>query len=212
MPTDQTPQHSTTQQQLVLASGNPGKLKEFQQLLGGVGFDILPQNQFDYPEAIEDGLSFVENAIIKARHACQHTGLPALADDSGLEVDALNGQPGIYSARFAGPDATDADNNQKLLNSLVGLLSTERSARFHCVLVYMRHAQDPTPIICHGSWEGQILQQLSGGNGFGYDPLFFVPEQDCAAAELDKQTKNKISHRGRAMRQLLVQLNQRAQS
>jgi len=197
-----------TEQKIVLASGNKGKLKEFQQLLGQVGFEVLPQSDFDFPEAIEDGLSFVENAIIKARHACQQTGLPALADDSGLEVDALRGQPGIYSARFAGEDATDADNNQKLLDSLKGLPSQERSARFHCVLVYMRHSEDPTPIICHGQWEGQILQQLSGNNGFGYDPLFYVPELDCASAELSKAEKNKISHRGKAMQALLAQLRQ----
>jgi len=197
-----------TEQKIVLASGNKGKLKEFQQLLGQVGFEVLPQSDFDFPEAIEDGLSFVENAIIKARHACQQTGLPAMADDSGLEVDALRGQPGIYSARFAGEDATDADNNQKLLDSLKGLPSQERSARFHCVLVYMRHSEDPTPIICHGQWEGQILQQLSGNNGFGYDPLFYVPELDCASAELSKAEKNKISHRGKAMQALLAQLRQ----
>jgi len=197
-----------TEQKIVLASGNKGKLKEFQQLLGQVGFEVLPQSDFDFPEAIEDGLSFVENAIIKARHACQQTGLPAMADDSGLEVDALRGQPGIYSARFAGEDATDADNNQKLLDSLKGLPSQERSARFHCVLVYMRHSEDPTPIICHGQWEGQILQQLSGSNGFGYDPLFYVPELDCASAELSKAEKNKISHRGKAMQALLAQLRQ----
>jgi len=197
-----------TEQKIVLASGNKGKLKEFQQLLGQVGFEVLPQSDFDFPEATEDGLSFVENAIIKARHACLQTGLPAMADDSGLEVDALRGQPGIYSARFAGEGASDADNNQKLLNSLVGLPSQERSARFHCVLVYMRHSEDPTPIICHGQWEGQILQQLSGSNGFGYDPLFYVPELDCASAELSKAEKNKISHRGKAMQALLAQLRQ----
>lgn len=199
---------ANTEQKIVLASGNKGKLKEFQQLLGQAGFEVVAQTEFDYPEAVEDGLSFVENAIIKARHACQHTGLPAIADDSGLEVDALQGKPGIYSARFAGEAATDADNNQKLLNSLVGLISSERSARFHCVLVYMRHSEDPTPIICHGQWEGRILQQLSGSNGFGYDPLFYVPELDCASAELSKEEKNKISHRGKAMKALLGQLSQ----
>jgi len=198
----------STAQKIVLASGNKGKLKEFQLLLGQEGFEVLPQSDFDFPEAIEDGLSFVENAIIKARHACRHTGLPAMADDSGLAVDALRGQPGIYSARFAGEGASDADNNQKLLNSLVGLPTQERRARFHCVLVYMRHSEDPTPIICHGQWEGQILQQLSGDNGFGYDPLFYVPELDCASAELSKEQKNKISHRGKAMKVLLAQLSQ----
>jgi len=208
MPNTTQSNAANTEQKIVLASGNKGKLKEFQQLLGQVGFEVLPQSDFDFPEATEDGLSFVENAIIKARHACLQTGLPAMADDSGLEVDALRGQPGIYSARFAGEGASDADNNQKLLNSLVGLPSQERSARFHCVLVYMRHSEDPTPIICHGQWEGQILQQLSGSNGFGYDPLFYVPELDCASAELSKAEKNKISHRGKAMQALLAQLRQ----
>jgi len=207
MPNEPKTQPSTAQK-IVLASGNKGKLKEFQLLLGQEGFEVLPQSDFDFPEAIEDGLSFVENAIIKARHACRHTGLPAMADDSGLAVDALRGQPGIYSARFAGEGASDADNNQKLLNSLVGLSTQERRARFHCVLVYMRHSEDPTPIICHGQWEGQILQQLSGDNGFGYDPLFYVPELDCASAELSKEQKNKISHRGKAMKVLLAQLSQ----
>jgi len=207
MPNEPKTQPSTAQK-IVLASGNKGKLKEFQLLLGQEGFEVLPQSDFDFPEAIEDGLSFVENAIIKARHACRHTGLPAMADDSGLAVDALRGQPGIYSARFAGEGASDADNNQKLLNSLVGLPTQERRARFHCVLVYMRHSEDPTPIICHGQWEGQILQQLSGDNGFGYDPLFYVPELDCASAELSKEQKNKISHRGKAMKVLLAQLSQ----
>lgn len=195
-------------QRVVLASGNRGKLQEFQSLLAGVGFDVVPQSEFDVPDADETGLSFVENAIIKARHACQLTGLPAIADDSGLEVDALLGRPGIYSSRFAGVDGEDKDaaNNQKLLNSLEGLSQSERSARFQCVLVFMRHADDPTPLICQGSWEGLILHQAAGEGGFGYDPLFFVPEKNCASAELDKAEKNSISHRGKAMQQLLVLL------
>ncbi len=198
-------QHS---QRIVLASGNRGKLQEFQSLLADVGFDVVPQSEFDVPDADETGLSFVENAIIKARHACQLTGLPAIADDSGLEVDALLGKPGIYSSRFAGVDGEDKDaaNNQKLLNSLEGLSQSERSARFQCVLVFMRHADDPTPLICQGSWEGLILHQAAGEGGFGYDPLFFVPEKNCASAELDKAEKNSISHRGKAMQQLLVLL------
>lgn len=192
-------------QRVVLASGNRGKLKEFQYLLSSVGFEVLPQSEFDVCDADETGLSFVENAIIKARHACQLTGLPAIADDSGLEVDALLGKPGIYSSRFAGVDGDDKDaaNNQKLLNSLEGLSQGERTARFQCVLVYMRHAEDPTPLICQASWEGLILHQAAGEGGFGYDPLFFVPEKNCASAQLDKADKNAISHRGKAMQKLL---------
>lgn len=202
--TDPTP-HS---RRIVLASGNAGKLKEFQSLLSDAGFEVVPQSEFDVSDADETGLSFVENAILKARHACRATGLPALADDSGLEVDALLGKPGIYSSRFAGEDGKDKDsaNNQKLLNSLTGLSQAERSARFQCVLVYMRHAEDPTPVIAQGSWEGQILHKISGAGGFGYDPLFYVTERDCSAAELSKADKNAISHRGKAMKQLLSQL------
>lgn len=199
---------TSSQQRVVLASGNAGKLREFQTLLADVGFEVIPQSEFQVPDADETGLSFVENAIIKARHACQLTGLPAIADDSGLEVDALQGKPGIYSSRFAGVEGADKDaaNNQKLLNSLEGLAQAERTARFQCVLVYMRHAEDPTPVICQGSWEGLILHQASGSGGFGYDPLFYVPEKDCASAELDKTEKNAISHRGKAMKQLLEKL------
>ncbi len=199
-------QSQSQPQTVVLASGNAGKLKELQHLLSDCGLDIQSQSAFEVPEAVEDGLSFVENAIKKARNACQHTGFAAIADDSGLEVDALQGQPGIYSSRFAGVDASDSDNNNKLLNSLTGLTQAERSARFQCVLVYMRHAEDPSPIICQGSWEGRILQRQSGEGGFGYDPLFFVPEKGCAAAELSKAEKSAISHRGKAMAQLLQQL------
>ena len=197
-------QHDT----LILASGNAGKLRELQQMLASCGLQVRSQQEFDVPEAIEDGLSFVENAIIKARNACQHTGLPAIADDSGIEVDALQGKPGIYSARFAGPDANDATNNAKLLNSLEGLPQEKRNARYQCVLVYMRHAEDPSPIICQGSWEGRILFEQAGCGGFGYDPLFWVPEHDCSSAELNKELKNAISHRGKAMAQLLAQLQQ----
>lgn len=189
--------------QIVLASGNKGKLKEFNQVLGDLGVEVVPQSQFNVPDADETGLSFVENAIIKARHACQLTGLSALADDSGLEVDALNGAPGIYSARFAGPNATDADNNRKLLQLLEGTSPEHRSARFRCVLVFMRHAEDPTPLICQGSWEGQILPLPQGENGFGYDPLFLVPGLDIASAQLPPEQKNKISHRGQAVQQLI---------
>ncbi len=197
----------TPSQRVVLASGNAGKLKEFQALLANCGLEVLPQSEFNVSDVEETGLSFVENAILKARHACQATSLPAIADDSGLEVDALRGQPGIYSARFAGVDNDrDKANNQKLLNSLEGLAQEERRARFQCVLVYMRHAEDPTPIICQGTWEGRILHQPSGDSGFGYDPLFYVPEQQCSAAELSKAEKNAISHRGQALQQLLARL------
>jgi XTP/dITP diphosphohydrolase len=192
---------------VILASGNAGKLREFQQLLNGCGFDVVPQVDFFSENAEETGLTFVENAIIKARYACIKTGLPAIADDSGIEVDALNGRPGIYSARYAGESASDADNNQKLLQELEGVPAEERTARYHAVLAFMRHAEDPTPILCHGVWEGVILTEPRGDGGFGYDPLFFVPSHNCASAELDKAEKNRISHRGKAMQELLDKLS-----
>jgi XTP/dITP diphosphohydrolase len=192
---------------IVLATGNRGKLAEFQQLLQHSGITVLPQSEFDVPDCDETGLTFVENAILKARHAAQITGLPALADDSGLEVDALQGAPGIYSARFAGA-ATDVDaaNNRKLLELLHDIPEAERSARFQCVLVFMRHARDPAPLICQGTWEGRILATARGNQGFGYDPLFLVPAQAASAAELSAELKNRISHRGQAMAQLLTKL------
>ncbi len=191
---------------IVLASSNPGKLKEFQNLLAGEGFDVLPQSEFSIPDAEETGLTFVENAIIKARNACFHSKLPALADDSGIEVDALNGAPGIYSARFSGSDATDDKNNLRLLAELKNLPKAKRTARYQCLLVYMEHADDPTPIICQGSWEGYILEKPIGTNGFGYDPLFFVPTHNCSSAQLIKDVKNSISHRAIAMQKLLKEL------
>lgn len=191
-------------EKIVLASGNAGKLKEFQQLLEPKGIDVITQSSLSIPEAEETGLSFVENAIIKARNACQYSGLPALADDSGLEVDVLAGKPGIYSARFAGADAKDIDNNRKLLKELVEVAETDRTARFQCLLVFMRHAEDPTPQIFQGTWEGRILTTASGNNGFGYDPLFFVPEKNCSSAELPAGIKNRISHRGKAIAQLVA--------
>jgi XTP/dITP diphosphohydrolase len=193
---------------IILASGNAGKLREFQQLLGGCGFDIYPQSEFFSESAEEAGLTFVENALIKARYACQKTGLPAIADDSGIEVDALNGRPGIYSARYAGAGADDQKNNALLLQELADVPDEKRTARYHAVLVYMRHAEDSTPIICHGTWEGKILREAKGTGGFGYDPLFYVPTHDCASAELSKDEKNKISHRGKAMAELLAKLSQ----
>jgi len=189
--------------QLVLASGNKGKLAEFSQLFADKNIEVIPQNQFDTPEAEETGLSFVENAIIKARNACKYSGLPSLADDSGLEVDALQGAPGIYSARYAGADASDQDNYLKLLEALKDVPEEQRTARFQCVLVYMRHENDPTPQVFQGSWEGKILVEPAGSEGFGYDPVFFVESQNCAAAELSKADKNSISHRGQAIQELL---------
>ncbi len=191
---------------IVLASNNLGKVKEFQALLHGAGIEIKAQVEFNISEAEETGLSFVENAIIKARHASQHAQLPAIADDSGLEVDFLKGAPGIYSSRFSGLDATDASNNTRLLELLHGVPVQQRSARFQCLLVFMRHAEDPTPLICQGTWEGHILSTPHGDNGFGYDPLFFVPERQCSSAQLSPKDKNQFSHRGKAISLLLQHL------
>ena len=193
-------------QRIVLASGNPGKVREFNELLSSHGFEIVPQSDFEVPEVEETGLSFVENAILKARNAARHSGLPAIADDSGLEVDALQGAPGIYSARYAGPDASDQENYEKLLNALNGVPDAERTARFQCLLVFMRHAADPTPLICQGTWEGRILHAPQGDNGFGYDPVFYVPEEDCSSAELPPEVKNRLSHRGQALQKLVKAL------
>jgi XTP/dITP diphosphohydrolase len=181
---------------VVLATGNPGKVKEMQRELQAFGLTVLPQSEFDIPEAIEDGLSFVENAIKKARHACRHTGLPSIADDSGLEVDALEGAPGIYSARYA-DGLGDTANNVKLLGALDG--QQNRTARYQCVIAYMRHAKDPTPILCHGSWEGEIALSSAGTNGFGYDPIFYVAKHHCNAAELNADQKKLLSHRAKAL-------------
>lgn len=187
---------------LVLASGNAGKLAELQHALADFGVELISQKTLGVSDAIENGLSFVENAIIKARHAAAITGLPALADDSGLEVDYLKGAPGIYSARYSGEGATDARNNEKLLTALKDVPPEKRSARFVCVLVYMRHAHDPMPLICQGTWEGRILEQADGEGGFGYDPLFYVTELNTSAARLSKTEKNAISHRGKALAEL----------
>lgn len=185
---------------LVLATGNKGKLREMRSILGATDWEVVPQSEFNCPDAIEDGLSFVENAIKKARHACAFIGLAAIADDSGLEVDALEGAPGIYSARYAGEGASDEANLQKLLRALQSVPESRRTARFRCVMVYMRHENDPSPLICEGSWEGRIALQKQGDNGFGYDPVFYVPTHDCSAAELSAEQKNAISHRGQALR------------
>jgi XTP/dITP diphosphohydrolase len=189
---------------VVLASGNRGKVREINQILAGLDFEVVPQTEFDVPEIEETGLSFVENAILKARNAAQHTGLPAIADDSGLEVDALRGAPGIYSARYAGIGAGDEANLKKLLEELQAVPGAERTARFQCLMVFMEHGMDPTPIICQGSWEGQITEAPAGENGFGYDPVFYVPSHDCTAAQLSAEEKNRLSHRGQAL-QLLMQ-------
>tara|TARA_R110001583_G_scaffold177418_2_gene332555 strand:+ start:60958 stop:61575 length:618 start_codon:yes stop_codon:yes gene_type:complete len=184
---------------IVLASGNKGKLREFAQLFAPLDIEVVPQSEFDVPEAEETGLSFVENAIIKARNACEHTGLPAIADDSGIEVDYLLGAPGIYSARFAGENATDQDNLNALLTALIDVPDRERAARYQCLLVMMRHAKDPTPLICQADWQGRILHAPMGDKGFGYDPIFWVPELLCSAAQLSSEQKHVISHRGKAM-------------
>lgn len=215
-------------ERIVLASGNAGKLAELQQLLSPLAVTLVRQSELGIDEADETGLTFLENAILKARHASRLSGLPALADDSGLAVDALGGAPGIYSARYAEHELDGADdslelrdsrepkdsrelkdsaNNRKLLAALSGVPDAERSARFHCILVYLRHADDPVPLVCHGQWAGRILHEPAGAGGFGYDPLFWVPDQQCSSAELPAAVKNRLSHRGQAMQQLLAQLN-----
>lgn len=191
----------------VLASGNKGKLKEFTEIFTQYGVEVFPQSQFNVVEVPETGTTFVENAIIKARHAAQVTGMAAIADDSGLEVDLLDGAPGIYSARYAGEDATETDNYIKLLKALKDH-TNGRTARFQCILVYMRHAKDPTPIICQAAWEGHIGFEAKGENGHGYDPIFIPNEHICTAAELNRDEKNRLSHRGKAMEILINKMQQ----
>lgn len=186
---------------IVLASHNAGKLKEFQLAFKSLEMEVIPQSAYHVAEIEETGRSFVENAILKARNACAQTNLPALADDSGLVVDALGGNPGIYSARFAGAHASAQDNIKKLLSELKDI--PKRNARFVCVLVMMQHQHDPLPIIAEGQWDGEILTELTGSGGFGYDPVFYVVGEKCSAAELNKQEKNKISHRGKAIRKMM---------
>lgn len=190
-------------QKVVLATGNPGKVRELASLLADFGLDIVAQTELGVDSAEETGLTFIENAILKARHAAHITGLPAIADDSGLAVDALGGAPGIYSARYAGVDASDQQNLDKLLLTLKDVPDAQRRASFHCMLVYLRHAEDPTPIVCHGSWQGVLTHEAAGSGGFGYDPIFFVPELGKTAAELTREEKNAQSHRGQALRLLL---------
>lgn len=191
---------------IVLASSNAGKVREINQMLAGLNLEVLPQSQFGVPDVDETGLTFVENAILKARNAARHARHPAIADDSGLEVDALEGRPGIYSARYAGPGAGDEANLRKLLAELEPVPDEQRTARFQCLMVYLRHAEDPTPLIFQGTWEGRIARAPRGANGFGYDPVFFVPTHGCAAAELAPEEKNRLSHRGQALRQLAAAL------
>ncbi len=191
---------------LVLASNNPGKLRELGALLSDFDYEPVPQAEFGVPEVAETGTTFVENAIIKARHAAAHTGLPALADDSGIVVDALGGAPGVYSARFAGPGASDADNNALLVEKLRDVPEAERGARYRAVIALMRSAADPSPLICEGSWEGRIRLEPAGDGGFGYDPYFYLPELDCTSAELAADDKNRRSHRGQALAALRARL------
>uniref|UniRef100_UPI0036D975AB XTP/dITP diphosphatase n=1 Tax=Photorhabdus sp. RM322S TaxID=3342825 RepID=UPI0036D975AB len=190
-------------QKVVLATGNPGKVRELAQLLADFGLDIVAQTELGVDSAEETGLTFIENAILKARHAAQITGLPAIADDSGLSVDILGGAPGIYSARYAGESATDQQNLAKLLDTMKDIPDDQRQAQFNCVLVYIRHAEDPTPLVFHGRWPGIIAHEPAGNGGFGYDPIFYVPELGCTAAELSGEQKNAVSHRGQALKMML---------
>lgn len=193
-------------QHVVLATGNAGKVRELAALLQDFGLNIIAQTELNVESAEETGLTFIENAILKARHAARQTGLPAIADDSGLAVDALGGAPGIYSARYAGEDASDSQNLEKLLVALRDVPDGQRQARFHCVLVYMRHADDPTPLVCHGSWEGEITREPAGDGGFGYDPVFLVPSTGKTAAQMCRDEKSAVSHRGNALKLLLAAL------
>ena len=192
-------------QKIVLASGNRKKVAELTQLLAQFQLQVIPQTDLNVEDVPETGTTFVENAIIKARHAAEVTGLPAIADDSGIEVDYLDGQPGIYSARFSGKHGDDQANNDLLLEKLHGVANQHRTARYQCVLVFMKHAKDPTPMICHGSWEGRILTEEIGDGGFGYDPLFWCEEHQCSAAQLKPEQKAAISHRGKALADLMNQ-------
>ena len=196
-------------QRVVLASANPGKVRELEALLAPLGMDVVPQSQFDIPAIEETGESFVENAIIKARHAARLSGLAAVADDSGLMVDALGGAPGIYSARYAGEGASDGENLELLLDNMRDLPESRRGACFVCLVVYMRDHRDARPLVCEGSWRGRITRAPAGDGGFGYDPVFYVEECGCTSAELDPVRKNSISHRARAMQALLARLGER---
>jgi XTP/dITP diphosphohydrolase len=193
---------------IVIASGNAGKVREIGQLLQDLALEVLPQSDFNVPDIEETGLTFVENALLKARNASQHTGLPAIADDSGIAVDVLQGRPGIYSARFAGVGASDMDNLEKLIDMVKPFAEEERTARFICSMVYLRHEHDPMPVIAEGVWQGQLVTDPKGEYGFGYDPIFYVSSHQCTSAELSPEIKNTLSHRGQALMQLLVKLNE----
>ncbi|MEA9603836.1 RdgB/HAM1 family non-canonical purine NTP pyrophosphatase [Polynucleobacter sp. JS-JIR-II-c23] len=195
-------------QKLILASNNAGKVKEFQALLAPLNFQVIPQGELGIPSAEEPHFTFVENALAKARQASAASGLPALADDSGICAHALNGQPGVLSARFAGEQGDDAANNRKLIQDLKD--QADRGAHYVCALVFVNSANDPEPIIVQTRWYGQIVDEAAGSNGFGYDPYFFLPDQKCTAAELEPEKKNSISHRGQALRELIAQLKSRA--
>ena len=190
---------------IVIASSNQGKIKELRSLFPNI-FTLTEQSEFAVPPIEETGKTFVENAILKARNASLFANLPAIADDSGLEVDALNGRPGVHSARYAGPTATDQDNISKLLTQLEGVPHEQRTARFHCVIVFLRHTDDPRPLICEGTWHGYVQTEISGSKGFGYDPVFYVPTHECTAAELNSEVKNELSHRGQALSKLVEKL------
>ena len=193
---------------IILASNNKGKIKEFNAMLDGI-YQVISMAEMNVEEVPETGLTFVENALIKARNASEQSGLPALADDSGIVVDELNGKPGIYSARYAGTHGNDEANTQKLLYEMQVIPYSKRTARFWCAIVFIEHANDPTPIIIQRGWEGEILREKTGENGFGYDPIFYVPSHGCASAELTPQQKNKISHRGKALQALLQSLKEK---
>ena len=190
---------------IILASNNQGKIREFNAMLDGL-YEVVSMQDAQVEEVPETGLTFVENALIKARNAAAQSGLPALADDSGIVVDALDGAPGIYSARYAGTHGDDQANTQKLLESMAQVPDGQRSARFWCAIVFVRHAEDPTPIIVQKGWEGEILREVVGDNGFGYDPIFYVPTHGCASAELAPEVKNTLSHRALALQALLDEL------
>ena len=198
----------STNTTIVLASGNQGKLREIQAVLADWAYTLRPQSEYSVSDVEETGLSFVENALLKARHAAQATGLPAIADDSGIEVDYINGAPGIYSARYAGEACDDQANNNKLLAALRDVPTEQRTARFQCVIVLLRNANDAMPLICTGTWNGHIVETPAGSNGFGYDPLFYLADYGCTSAQLSPEQKNKISHRGQALRRLQSKINQ----
>lgn len=195
-------------EEIILASGNKKKLVELTNILHQFKINLVPQANYQVEDAIEDGLTFVENALIKARHACLATNKPAIADDSGIEVDYLNGAPGIYSARYAGENATDEANLNKLLAKIQNLPESQRTARYQCVIVYLRHAKDPTPLICQANWRGYLVTEKHGTNGFGYDPIFFCPKKNKTAAQMTAEEKSQISHRGKALKIFQQAFNQ----